>query len=343
MRIFNIMVSRELGGIQQAYVDYSEALRLEGHEVINISSRNAAINERLVPSMKLPNLISWCLLSKLYIWVLALIHRPDIIISHGGRAINFAKAGKPKSVDLIGVAHNYTFKRLRKCDYVIVITEHLRRYMIDNGYDASRLFRIPNMLRISKPYQKKEFHKPVVIGSYGRFAEQKGYEYLLEAASLLKQRNYDFKLVLGGGGSDEAKLKSLAAELAIEDRTDFIGWVTDKDKFFEEIDVFCLSSIEEPFGIVLLETMEYSTPIVSTRCAGPNEIFAAGNDAILADVKSGADLADKLAELMDNTDMASQMAMLAYHNLVANYDIKIVAKKLSQIMGQISIGTDRKF
>jgi glycosyltransferase involved in cell wall biosynthesis len=336
------MLSRQLGGIQQAYLDYSEGLLLEGHEVINISSRNAEINEQLASSIKLPNLTSWCLLSKLYIWVLALIHRPDIIIAHGGRAINFAKGGKPKSVKLIGVAHNYTYRRLRKCDYVIVITEHLRRYMIENGYDASKLYRIPNMLRITKKYQKKEFHKPVVIGSYGRFAEQKGYEYLLEAAALLKQRNYEFKLVLGGGGRAEAKLKSLAKELSIDDRTEFIGWVNDKDKFFEDIDIFCLSSIEEPFGIVLLEAMEYSTPIVSTRCEGPNEIFAAGNDAILADIKSGKDLADKLAELIDNPDVAESIAQLAYHNLVTKYDIKIVAKKLSEIIDQVAVENSAK-
>lgn len=258
MHIFNIMVSRELGGIQQAYVDYYKALHMQGHEVINISSRNAAINIRLKGSIELPNFTSWCFISKLYLWILALIFKPDIIVAHGGRAINFAKAAKPFSVKLIGVAHNYTYKRLKKCDYVIVITEHLRKYMINNGYSAANLFKIPNMLHISKTYKKKEFHQPVIIGSYGRFTEQKGYGYLLKAAALLEKKGYDFKLLLGGGGKDEGKLKALSQELDINHKVDFIGWVEDKDKFFSSIDIFCLPSIEEPFGIVLLEAMEHS-------------------------------------------------------------------------------------
>ncbi len=332
MRVFNIMVSRDLGGIQQAYIDYSQALNMQGHEVINISSKKAEINKQLDGLIKLPNFTSWCLVSKVYLWILALIYKPDIIIAHGGRAINFAKAAKPKSVKLIGVAHNYTYKRLRKCDYVIVITEHLRQYMISNGYLAENLFKIPNMLRISQEYKKKAFHTPVVIGSYGRFAKQKGYEYLLQAASLLQERGYDFKLILGGGGEDADKLQFLSKELKIDDKVDFVGWIDDKDKFFSSVDIFCLSSIEEPFGIVLLEAMEFSTPIVATRCEGPNEIFAAGNDAILADIKSGEDLADKLSEFIDNPDIAQSTANIAYENLLANYDIKIVAKKLDKVL-----------
>ena len=332
MRVFNIMVSRDLGGIQQAYIDYSQALNMQGHEVINISSKKAEINKQLDGSIKLPNFTSWCLVSKVYLWILALIYKPDIIIAHGGRAINFAKAAKPKSVKLIGVAHNYTYKRLRKCDYVIVITEHLRQYMISNGYLAKNLFKIPNMLRISQEYKKKAFHTPVVIGSYGRFAKQKGYEYLLQAASLLQERGYDFKLILGGGGEDADKLQFLSKELQIDDKVDFVGWIDDKDKFFSRVDIFCLSSIEETFGIVLLEAMEFSTPIVATRCEGPNEIFAAGNDAILADVESGEDLADKLSEFIDNPDIAQSTSNIAYENLLANYDIKIVAKKLDKVL-----------
>ena len=38
MRIFNIMVGRDLGGLQQAFIDYDVALRMQGHRVINISS-----------------------------------------------------------------------------------------------------------------------------------------------------------------------------------------------------------------------------------------------------------------------------------------------------------------
>ena len=56
MRVFNIMMSRDLGGIQQAYLDYSEALKMHNHEVINISSMSAKINQLLQSNHTLPNI-----------------------------------------------------------------------------------------------------------------------------------------------------------------------------------------------------------------------------------------------------------------------------------------------
>ena len=70
MPIFNIMVSRELGGIQQAYLDYNEALQETGYQVINISSAYALINDQLTDSIKLPTLTSWCIISKIYLRIL---------------------------------------------------------------------------------------------------------------------------------------------------------------------------------------------------------------------------------------------------------------------------------
>ncbi len=326
------MVSRDLGGIQQAYLDYNEALENDGHEVINISSAYAQINDQLSDSIKLPTLTSWCIISKIYLRILVAIYKPDVIIAHGGRAINFAAALNPRSVKLIGVAHNYSYKRLAKCDYVIVITDHLRQYMTSNGYDSTRIFQIPNMLRINLKYKESEFHKPVVIGSYGRFVKQKGYEYLLEAVALLKNRGYAVRLVLGGSGEDKRQLMNKAKKIGIDNITVFPGWIKDKERFFEEIDIFCLPSIHEPFGIVLLEAMEYSKPIVSTKCEGPTEILNHDVDALLAAVNSSEDLADKLADFIDNPQKAKDCAKLSYSKLCLKYDIKIVSKHLGKAL-----------
>ena len=79
MRIFNIMMSRDLGGIQQSFLDYSTALKNEGEEVIDITSSFAKINEKLPTSIKLPNLFQWCIFSKIYLRLLIAIYRPDIL------------------------------------------------------------------------------------------------------------------------------------------------------------------------------------------------------------------------------------------------------------------------
>lgn len=326
------MLSRDLGGIQQAYLDYYQALTKLDYEVINISSWRAKINSKQSNSIKLPSLVSWCFLSKIYLFLLCLIYKPDVIIAHGGRAINFTSAAKPRRVKSIGVAHNYTFKRLKKCNYVIAITEHIKQYMINNGYDSSKIFTLPNMISIQKKYKKRQWHNEVVIGSYGRFVEQKGYNYLLESIALLHRQGKKVKLILGGEGADESSLKKQACQLGIKNIVIFYGWVNDKESFFDKIDIFCLPSIHEPFGIVLLEAMEHSIPIISTKCEGPQEILEHEKDGLLVDIESANDIANSVSYWLENPDNGTECAKQAYNKLLANYDINTVNNKLAAII-----------
>jgi len=331
------MLSRDLGGIQQAYIDYHDALKMQGHEVINITSISAKINKQIPAKHSLLNLAPWCFLSKLYLWLLVIIHKPDIIICHGNRAVSFASAHKSKHLPLIGVSHNYSHKHLRKCDYVLTLTAKLKEHLIQNGFDPKRLLNIPNMIRVKHKYIPKPItSKPsIIIGSFGRFVTKKGFIYLIEAIKLLQQNGINAKLFLGGDGPDKKLLIQKTKELQLEKDVTFSGWVYDKSAFFQKIDLFCLPSIIEPFGIVLLEAIEHSKPIISTKSGGPEEIIRDNIDGLLAKIESSQDLADKLQQAINNPAITEKLAKSAHIRLKENYDIKVVSIQLSKILGEI--------
>jgi glycosyltransferase involved in cell wall biosynthesis len=329
------MMSRDLGGIQQAFIDYHDALTLQKHEVINITSLFALVNGHIKTNYKLPNLAPWCILSKLYFWWLVLIHKPDIIICHGNRAVSFASSFRSKNIPIIGVSHNYSYKHLRKCDYVLTLTEKLKSHLINNGFNAKRLLSIPNMIKITHEFKRKSFKSPLVIGSFGRFVRKKGFDILLEALNLLKKHKIPVKLLLGGDGPEKNNLLQLAKKLGLEKDVTFHGWVNDKDKFFKQIDLFCLPSISEPFGIILLEAMEHSVPIISTKSDGPEEIIRDNIDGLLAEIESSADIAEKLKYAINNQEISANWAKSAYMRLKENYDIQIISDKLSKILEEV--------
>jgi glycosyltransferase involved in cell wall biosynthesis len=331
------MLSRDLGGIQQSFLDYDTALTMEGHNVINITSIFAKINEKIDRAIKLPNLFSWCLISKIYLRILISIYKPDLILAHGGRAISFASSFKPNSIPLIGIAHNYKTKRLKKCDYIISITNIMIDYLTSRDFDKKKIFHVPNMKNITHPYQEKKYKNPIIIGSFGRFVAKKGFNYLIEAIFLLKSKNHNVRLLLGGGGEEEAILKKLVKDMNLTKEVTFLGWIEDKDKFFNQIDIFCLPSTSEPFGIILLEAMERSTPIVATKSGGPAEVLRNKKDALLAETESSSDIADKLSELILNPSKATKLSESAHLRLTENYDIKIVSKKLASLLNQIKV------
>ncbi len=337
MRVLNIMLSRDLGGIQQAFLDYSTALRQRGVEVINVSSWRAAINAFQKDALHLPNLASWCPFSKLFVRFLVKRYQPDLVIAHGGRAIHFATSFKSSKAKVVGVAHNcWAYHRLKKSDYLICVAEHIRRYVLAQGYGRDKVFTIPNMIQLPKAFVPFQLDpkKPIVIGSYGRLSPEKGFADLICAIRLLKERGYGVNLLLGGSGELEPSLKQQIAALGLEDTITFAGWVKDKEVFFQSIDIFCLPSLEEAFGIALLEAMAYSKPIVASHSFGPAEILSHETDALLAEPGSPQDLADKLASYIDHPEKAPLFVERAYQKMKNTYEMNKVSEKLVGILEQ---------
>lgn len=335
MRVLNMMLSRDLGGIQQAFLDYSAALRHRGVEVINVSSWRAAINAFQKDALRLPNLAPWCPFSKLSVRFLVKRYQPDLVIAHGGRAIHFATSFKSSKSKIVGVAHNcWAYHRLKKTDYLICVAEHIRRYVLEQGYEKDRVFTIPNMIQLPKAFSpfRPSPQRPVTIGSYGRLSPEKGFADLICAIRILKERGYKVNLILGGAGELEQSLKQQVEGLGLEGITAFPGWVKDKEAFFKSIDIFCLPSLEEAFGIALLEAMAYSKPIVTSNIFGPAEILSHEVDALLVEPGFPQGLADKLADYLDNPEKAALLAERAYKKVEETYEINRVSKKLLETL-----------
>ncbi|MCC8418660.1 MAG: glycosyltransferase family 4 protein [Rickettsia endosymbiont of Glossina mortisans submortisans] len=334
MKILNIMLSRDLGGIQQAFLDYNAALEMQKIEVINITSYKAKINSFLrKTSFKLPNLVPIDPLSVLILKYIIYKIKPDIIMAHGNRAINFSKFAKSQNVKLIGIAHNYTLKGLRKCDFVIALTHHMKEFLLKNNFAESRICILPNMINIIKDFiPNKTYRKPIVIGVLARFVAKKGVDVFINAIKILKEEKYKIQAIIGGSGEEKNNLITLVHKLNLQNQISFTGWINDRDKFFEQIDIFCLPSLHEPFGIILLEAMEAGLPIVSTDTEGPAEILTHLQNGLICNIGSSEDLAGKITYLIDNPIKAKEFSKNAYLTLKQNYDIKVVSEKLATLL-----------
>ncbi len=332
MKIFNIMLSRDLGGIQQSFLDYSEALKIEGFKVINITSLGAKINQSVPGACKLPNLGPWDFVSRLILKILIFLKKPDLIIVHGNRAIKFSLGAKVK---IVGIAHNYSVRLLKKCDYVIALTDHMRKYLIEEGFSQERIEIVPNMIRINAEPKRNFANNPIVIGAMGRFVPKKGMDVFLRTLALLKEKNIEFKAVLGGEGDEAPYLKGLTESLGLKNLVTFPGWVRDKDAFFASIDIFCLPSLSEPFGIIVLDAMARKVPVLATKSEGPSEIIENGIDGLLCSIFSPESLAEQLSLLIQNPDLRANYSREAYRKILENYEITVPAKKIKKFISTI--------
>jgi glycosyltransferase involved in cell wall biosynthesis len=122
----------------------------------------------------------------------------------------------------------------------------------------------------------------VIFGFVGRLATIKNPRMVLRAfARMQRQEQLDARLVVVGDGELADSLKTLARELAIDDRTLFCGWILDRAQIFSDFDVTCLSSLNEGTPVCLIESIAARVPVLATRVGGVEDVVTEGRDGEL--------------------------------------------------------------
>lgn len=113
---------------------------------------------------------------------------------------------------------------------------------------------------------------PLIVAS-GRLVDQKDFPTLLRAVARLDEH----RLIVLGEGPRRSDLERLAADLGVDGRVHFPGFVENPFSYYRRADVFALSSRWEGLPTVLVEALAFPLNIVATDCpAGPAEILAGG-------------------------------------------------------------------
>lgn len=153
---------------------------------------------------------------------------------------------------------------------------------------------------------------PPVFLAVGRLTEQKDFITLLEAFALLRRQRLARLVILGEGelrGELEAKISQLGIALDVS----LPGFVTNPYAYMSKASAFVLSSRWEGLGIVLIEAMACSCPVIATDCPnGPKEILEGGKYGYLTQVGDVVALSKAMLQVLDapvNRDLLRQRAI----------------------------------
>lgn len=147
----------------------------------------------------------------------------------------------------------------------------------------------------------------VLLGMVCRLIEQKGIPYALEAFARVASEYPAAHIVMAGDGDLRDALVAQVAALGLTDRVHFLGWRTDTPRIFAALDVFLMPSLWEGFGLVLLEAMAQSVPVVGSAVSAIPEVVAADDTGLLCPPKDVDCLAAALVVLL--ADPARRVAM----------------------------------
>ena len=194
---------------------------------------------------------------------------------------------------------------------------------------------IPSFRKITRPELGLKSERKYLI-SVGRLVKRKGYDYLLKALCILKDKQPLLDLLIIGDGPDSAMLLQLSKDLDISDRVLFLTSVDDERKFqyLNCSDLYVLSSIHEGFGIVLLEAMFCGLAIVATNEGGQTDIITEGLNGTLVPPADENALAGAISKILEHPETIEEIGR-RNKKTVKQYSISAVAERYMDIFESV--------
>lgn len=219
---------------------------------------------------------------------------------------------------------------------------HLRNRLqvVHNGIDAtwfmSQLLGFTAKER--ENYRTNVFNATVgtkVIISVGELHPRKGHEYLIRAMEIVTKNIPQVKLFIAGEGNLRSRLLKIIKKLKLEEKVTLLGKRSDIPQLLASSDLFILPSLNEAFGLVLLEAMCASLPIIATKAGGVPDIIKNNENGVLVEPKDVKSLAYAIIRILKNKELSDKLKNRA-HRSIGKFDIKHMVQKIENIYNEVT-------
>ena len=173
--------------------------------------------------------------------------------------------------------YKYLFSHANK---VIVLSQLWEKYVNETFHLGDKIQVIYNPC--TTEILPEKYTKQNIILYAGTVNARKGYTDMIKAFAKIAFQYPNWEIVFAGNGEIENGT-TLAKELGIDSQTQFLGWISgkDKDKIFKEASIFCLPSYAEGFPMAVLDAWAYGLPVITTPVGGIPDIAKDGENVLL--------------------------------------------------------------
>ncbi|MFO7655889.1 MAG: glycosyltransferase [Bacteroidales bacterium] len=343
------------GGGEKLHLEYAIGFKEKGYHISIITKRNSPLlvksleNEITVFTVTIRNL---SFLNPLkYIRIIRFLRHAEIdtIIFSTSQDLKIGSiaskmAGVERIVYLRGLAvpiKNSLLNRLilkRMVTHIIANSKETRKKIIENFNDKLLNKKIKviyhglNFKEYDNAPVIKSYRLPgdnFIIGNLGRIVKQKGQQYLIDLATIIKERKIAAKIIIGGDGPLKDEITKLRKKHHVEDIVQLVGFVHDVKGFMSSLDIFVLTSLWEGFGYVIAEALYFEKPVIAFDVSSNPELIEDGKSGFLVEPGNINAVADKIAFLIKNKASLKKMGREGKKFVTENLTFQ---KSLSEIV-----------
>lgn len=180
------------------------------------------------------------------------------------------------------------------------------------------------------------------ILTVGRLVERKGIRYLIDAMKLLPD-TLGAELVIVGGGPLKEALEEYCGVLGMGARVRFAGKVSEQElaDLYRKASVYVQPAIvdsrgdTEMLGVVLLEAMHYSVPVIASNVGGIPDVVKDGYTGLLVPQKNPKSLAESIERLLRDSELANRLIRNAKKQLNSNFSWDNILQKIIEVYNNL--------
>lgn len=235
-----------------------------------------------------------------------------------------------KLLDILQYSYLRIFGRqfFKNANLIICLTKSDASEVQQFGCPSKKIRLIPNGVDVDEFKPAKETKNLLFWG--GRFLQQKGLEYLIEALSLVAQKAPSTRLILSGDGALFFKIYSMVKKLGLEKNVKFLGRVqrTSLPKLVGSCSIYVLPSLKEGMPYALLEAMSCGKPVVGSNIPGINDIIINMKSGLLVPPKDPKAIAKAILMLLNNEELRFNLGINARNSIVNRHRWSLISAKV---------------
>ena len=169
----------------------------------------------------------------------------------------------------------------------------------------------------------------ILIGTIAELIKNKGLNYLIDAAELIKPRvaNKELRIIIIGDGEDREKLQKQIKSLGLEEGVFITGFVPDARHYLKALDIFVLPSLKEGLPYSVLEAMAAGLPIIASQIGGIPDLIEQDKEGLLVPPKDSTTLADIIIQLYADAKKRQILGNNARKKLETDFPLNALLEK----------------
>jgi glycosyltransferase involved in cell wall biosynthesis len=181
----------------------------------------------------------------------------------------------------------------------------------------------------------------ILIGNIAALADHKDYFTFIDTVFLLHNKHPSWKFVVIGNGPMELELKQYADQKGLHKVIHFVGYRTDVQQIFKDLDVLLFTSKTEGLGTTVLDAFGNQVPVVATNAGGISEMVEDGQTGLLAEVGDAKDLANKVEQVLQNAELNGKIVAGANQKLKL-FTNEVMINKTRALYSELLLDTNAK-